>query len=118
MSNTLTFHMNHSTPVWFTVEEINPAALPTALIENLSEGSFDVEIESSDIKGGTLSALMSPTTVQPLGAIKTDVPKIPAGESAIKRKWCKMTISNAVKEGLIASITIQGLGRFDKAPTE
>lgn len=113
-----TFFVSDHTPVWFQIFDVNMAALPVALIENLSEGAFDVDIESSDVREGTLTTLMSPLTVQPLGYGRTDIPKVVSGKSAKDYSWCKITLSNAVKKGLIAKVVIFGVGNLNRYPTE
>ena len=103
------FFLKSDGEAWFKVHgEIHLAALPELVIENLSEGSFDYEVESYDVRDGTPTALMVPVTVGPYEKHKTVVPKIPAGASPAENPWCKITMTNATVIGLISKVTFHG----------
>ena len=103
------FFLRKDGVAWFKVHgPIHLTALPEAVVENLTEGTFDYEIESAVERDGTLTAVMSAVSLTPFGKHKTAIPKMAAGESPAERAWCKLTITNATKDGLVAKVTLHG----------
>ncbi len=103
------FFVKKNGSVWFKVHgSIFANAMPVLVIENLTTGTFTYEVESSDVRDGTLSTVMTPVAVTPLGKHKIEVPVLGAGVSPANTPWCKLTVTLATEEGLVAKVTLHG----------